>query len=237
MKTKMIAWLTMLLFFLLVPLGVMAKNPAPYISEQKAGTPAMVVFGEIMKLPESSTARIEFFKESKKNFKSKTGYDLTEKDFAELFRHGKVKVELCGNCQLETAGIENNQSKYWRLLNPSEEMASAEIYGQSVPWFLIRCANPVRDIERIVTVTEPPPEVIPQQPEPKPAQFRPVGCIQGAPIQLLGSSTIRSGIGYSPWSGYGGGGGDVSHHNNVIFYPTDCISESDYQKEGLNENN
>jgi len=212
-----------MLIFLLTPLGVFAKNPAPYVPDQKPGTPALVVFGEIQQMPVNSTARKEFFKESQTNL------GLDESQFKALFAiSGMVKVETCGKCNLETAGLKNNVSTYWRTVKPSEEVVFALIDKQWKPWFLIRCANPVR--ERVKeTKPSPPPQQPPVVDIPKPApQFRPVGCIQGAPLQLLGSITTRSGVG-SPWGG-GYGVADVSHHNNVIFYPTECISETDYQE-------
>lgn len=231
MKRKLFT-LMYILLLLLTPLGVFAKNPAPYVPDQKAGTPALVVFGEIQQMPENSLARKEFFKESQANL------GLDESQFKALFAiQGMVKVETCGKCNLETAGLKNNISTYWRTVKPSEEVVFVLIDKQWKPWFLIRCANPVRERKETKPPEPQPPQqqppapAVPQpkEPAPEPPQFRPVGCLQGAPLQLLGSTTTRSGVGYSPWSG-GYGVADSSHHNNVIFYPTECISETDYQE-------
>ena len=224
---SLFTWMYMFIFLLLVPLGVLATNEQPFAPlDSRPATKAMVQerYAEMKKMAPQDPRRVEFFRLSL----ALTGFSENELDI--IVKRGAYRIEPCGSCNLKTYEmIPDGKSKTWRNVTPTESVVFIIIdEKKSIPLFLPRCNNPVEEVKP--KPLPPPPQATAPKPvpPPEPTKFKPVGCIQGAPLQLLGSSTIRSGIGNSPWSGFGVG--DVSHHNNVIFYPTECISETDYQE-------
>jgi hypothetical protein len=178
-------------------------NPAPYVQEK--GVSFEQVFSEIEKMPAKSKARKEFFKESERNL------GLTEQQLKEMIKTGKVRSEACGeNCKLETAGLQDGESLYWRIVKETEQVVYVFVKEQWKPWFLVKCGNPVKD-------PQPPPL-------PPVTTYQKKDCCwqTGAPI-VLESAFI--------------GGGTVSFNDHLaigtpqaprfvsVFYPIACSGE------------
>jgi hypothetical protein len=206
---KMLFWGTICVLLTFSGTLVLA-NPAPYVPK-KGNASFKQIFSDIEKMPVNATARQEFFKESERNL------GLTETQLKEKIKAGQVRAEMCGkNCELKTAGLQDNTSVYWRTVKENEQVVYVFVKEDWKPWFLVRCGNPVKD-------SKPPTA-------PPVTTYQKKDCCwqTGSPI-VLESALINGGtvsvtnhlaIGTSPAPRF------VS-----IFYPIACSGESFNEKQ------
>ncbi len=211
-----------LFIILTVPTGLLAKSPNPYVPVNKG---EMTVNGRIVEI--CDTGCIQFFTESKSNL------GINDTELIRLAKDGKTKVEDCGkDCILETAGLLNGRSVYWRNVESGEAVVYVESEGKWLPWFLLRCANPVRPV--------PPLEAVSKK---KPVLTRPCGYTHEKSIVSSTFSTITGATFVDQLYGFGHGFNDYglspifggistsTTFNGVqIYTPAHCISEQDYEK-------
>jgi len=217
---KMLSWFFALILTVSVPLGALAeeeKKPAPFAPVDKVNKKVSVAerFDIMVRLPATSPARLLFFGEARRN----TG--LNEAELTSAVKSGATNVAtVTVEGGLETAGIKNERAKYWRIVRKDEEIVFVKKGNDWVPWFLLRCNNPVRVVkvrEEVKTprLATPPPVSPPISPPPAMVVAQATQSCCPIPVQNVSATyTLLLGDGV-----YGVGTSANIIHNGV-FYPT-----------------
>lgn len=220
MKQRLLV-LSFALLLLLSPLGAGA-NPLPYTT---GGKGAEETFRLIFDQPKTSVPRSEFFKESERNLL------LNEEQLQTLVSQGNVKVIPCNPCNLETAGLMDSKSVYWRNVKDGEAVVYLLVEGEWKPWFLISCGNPVRPIP-LLTKREMERDVVPTLvPMPAPVVITPSGgdpsscecCLQGPPQyqSRIFTAYVHEGFISGKTRMY-------TTRSSGVYIPTKCVTNNDY---------
>ena len=201
-----------LLLLLLLPFGAGA-SPLPYTT----GGTGVDTFWLVYNQQKTSVQRIEFFKETERNL------GLSEAQLKKAIEQGHVRIVPCKNCDLETAGLVDGKSVYWRNVKEGEPVAHLLIEGVWRPWFLVSCGNPVRPIPLLVTKRQEVAQVfVPVTP---PVTEICVCCEQGTPQHQSRVFTVYVHESFlfdrtRVYTTYGHG----------TYFPTRCVTDRDYSE-------
>jgi hypothetical protein len=201
----------LMLIFMLVPLGVLAKNSQPFALIDGTKATVEMVSTRYWAMDRKSPEWKEFIRLSS----AFTGY--TEAEFDMIIKTGGYEIKSCGTCELLSYEfLPNSESKPRRGVTPLESVVNIIVdKDHSIPWFLPRCMNPVEK-----------PKTQPVSPPVTTTERVKSNCCwdSGPPIVTRGSLIPGAVYGYTS---FWGGVTTISPAPQFgsIFYPTTCSGE------------
>jgi hypothetical protein len=224
MKQKASLLFAVLLGVLMYSCAVQAAKPLPFngVVNKQSTVSGKDVFYQMYNKPSTDKGRIAFFSESEKLL------GINEEEMKAAVDAGRIKVTAVGNRTIWTAGLlPNGDISYWRKGKPDELMAEFETReGVLIPWFFLRCANPLRPDGPLLIPTTPhtlettPPADDLFEGE---VENRPCGTWQGAPV--VKTTTYVQRYDFYPLR--------FGTYLNIIetevtFWPTESITDEHY---------